>query len=123
MAHGYLEHFSKNRAKIYSAGVEKHGLNQKAVQIMQKDGIDISSHTSNLIEEYQNESFDYIITVCDSAKESCPIFPKKSTVFHQDFSDPSKLQGTESVIETEFEKTRTEIKTYMRSFINAYVFE
>ena len=75
IAEGYLRHFANNKAEIYSAGIETHGVNPKAIEIMEEDNIDISKHTSNNIDEYADINFDYIITVCDSAKENCPFFP------------------------------------------------
>ena len=77
IAHGYLEYFTDSKAvKVYSAGVETHGVNPKAIAIMKEDGIDISHHTSNNIDEYFDIPFDYVITVCDpKASEMCPIFP------------------------------------------------
>ncbi len=72
IAEGYLRHFAGNKAEVYSAGVETHGVNPKAIATMAEDGIDISHHTSNNISEYSNVPFDYVITVCDNAKERCP---------------------------------------------------
>src|SRR5450432_3721005 len=83
IAHGYLERFAKGKANIYSAGVETHGVNSRAISIMKEDGIDISHHTSNNVNEYRNIDFDYVITVCDNAKERCPVFPSKAKKFHQ----------------------------------------
>ncbi|HLT32878.1 MAG TPA: arsenate reductase ArsC, partial [Aquaticitalea sp.] len=77
MAHGYLNQMTQGRAKIYSAGIETHGLNRGAVSIMKEDGIDISHHTSNHVDEYSNVDFDFIITVCDHANENCPFIPSK----------------------------------------------
>ncbi|HBK82455.1 MAG TPA: protein tyrosine phosphatase, partial [Flavobacterium sp.] len=75
IAEGYLRHFAGQTAKIYSAGIETHGVNLKAIATMKDDGIDISNHTSNNIDEYRNVDFDFVITVCDNAKEGCPFFP------------------------------------------------
>ena len=116
MAHGYLKQFAGDRAEIYSAGVETHGLNPKAVHFMKEDGIDISGHTSNLVDEYAGINFDYIITVCDSAKERCPVFPSTARKFHQDFPDPSKVSGTEEEIAAAFRRTREMIKVYCKEF-------
>ena len=89
MAHGYLQHFAGKEVEVYSAGVETHGVNPRAIATMKEDGIDISHHTSNNVEEYQNIDFDLIITVCDHAKERCPYFPGKAERLHYNFS----LQG------------------------------
>jgi arsenate reductase len=117
MAHGYLEHFGKNSVEVYSAGVEVHGLNPFAVGIMSEDGIDISKNTSNPIDEYSNITFDYVITVCDNAKEACPFFPTQTKTIHHSFEDPSKASGTASELITKFRKVRDQIKGYSKSFI------
>ena len=117
MAHGYLKHFAEGRAEIYSAGVETHGVNPKAVAFMKEDGIDISGHTSNNVNEYSDIDFDFIITVCDNAKENCPFFPSKAQRFHYNFPDPSKYEGTEEEIAAEFRRVRGMIKTYCEDFI------
>ena len=80
IAHGYFKLFSNNRANIFSAGIETHGLNKNAVETMKRDGVDISNHTSNLVSEYLDIKFDYIITVCDHANENCPYISSKNAV-------------------------------------------
>lgn len=117
MAEGYLRHFAGNKAEVWSAGVETHGLNPKAVHFMKEDGIDISSHTSNLVDEYAGIDFDFVITVCDSARERCPVFPSRAKKFHRDFPDPSKVSGTEEEIAAAFRRTREMIKVYCRDFV------
>ena len=84
---------------------------------MLEDGIDISGHTSNIINEYQNINFDYVITVCDHAKENCPYFPAKSQIFHQNFRDPAKASGTQEEVNQEFRRVRDQIKKYCRQFV------
>ncbi|RMZ50174.1 arsenate reductase ArsC [Flavobacteriaceae bacterium PRS1] len=118
MAHGYLEQFTKNKATIYSAGIEIHGLNPDAVIIMREDNIDISHHTSNHVDEYANIDFDYIITVCDHAKENCPFIPSKNAKrLHHNFFDPSKVEGIEVEKHLAFLKARNEIKDFCREFV------
>jgi len=117
IAEGYLKHFADGKAKVYSAGIEAHGLNPKAVQVMKEDGIDISNQTSNTIDEFKDIDFDTIITVCDNAKERCPVFPSDAKKFHQDFPDPAKAKGTEEEIMNQFRKVRDMIKDYSRNFI------
>ena len=90
MAHGYLVKLLHKEASIYSAGIEKHGLNPYAVSVMKMDGVDISGNSSNLVDEYMSIEFDYIITVCDHANETCPYIPSKNAVrIHKNFLDPS----------------------------------
>jgi arsenate reductase len=117
IAHGYLQHFGGDKAEVYSAGVETHGVNPKAIATMQKDGIDISNHTSNNILEYTGVEFDYVITVCDNAKERCPYFPTKAQKFHYNFPDPAKATGTEQEIEAAFDAVRNLIKDYCSDFV------
>src|ERR1700754_2203743 len=90
IAHGYLKAFAGEKANVYSAGIETHGVNPRAIATMKEDGVDISHHTSNHVEEYKNISFDFIITVCDNAKERCPFFPSMAMKFHHNFPDPAK---------------------------------
>lgn len=117
MAEGYLRHFANGNAEVYSAGVETHGVNPKAIAIMQEDGIDISNHTSNNIDEYYDIDFDFVITVCDNAKERCPFFPTKAKKFHHNFSDPAKATGTDEEINEQFREVRQQIKEYCERFI------
>lgn len=122
MAHGYLEYLSKGKAHVYSAGIETHGLNPGAVSIMKEDGVDISFHTSNHVDEYTDIDFDYIITVCDHANQHCPYIPSKNAVrLHHNFSDPSKVIGTEKEKHAAFLKTRNDIKDYFMKFIETYL--
>jgi len=117
IAHGYLEHFGGDLVDVFSAGVETHGVNPRAIATMHEDGIDISSHTSNNVLEYQGLDFDFVITVCDNAKERCPFFPSKALKFHYNFPDPAKAVGTEEDIKNEFAMVRNLIKDYCLDFI------
>ncbi len=117
IAEGYLKYFTKGKAEVYSAGIERHGVNPKAVETMQEDGIDISNQTSNNINEYRDIDFDFIITVCDNAKERCPFFPSTAKKFHQNFPDPAKTTGTEEGIKKQFRKVRQQIKDYCQTFV------
>ena len=118
MAHGYLNQFTNGKANVYSAGVETHGLNPKAVQFMKEDHVDISHHTSNLIDEYMEIEFDLILTVCDHANETCPYFPSSGKRVHQNFEDPSKHIGSEEEIAEKFRSVRNEIKAYTQELIS-----
>jgi arsenate reductase len=117
IAEGYLRYFAKEKAEVYSAGVETHGVNPRAIAIMKEDGIDISNHTSNNIDEYYEIDFDFVITVCDNAKERCPFFPTKAKKFHYNFPDPAKATGTEDEILKEFRLVRQQIKDYSENFV------
>ena len=118
IAHGYFKLFSNNRANIFSAGIETHGLNKNAVETMKRDGVDISNHTSNLVSEYLDIKFDYIITVCDHANENCPYIPSKNAVrIHKNFTDPSKIINSIDS-EKDFDLCRYEIKKFTQNFYN-----
>jgi len=117
LAEGFLRHFAGDKAQIYSAGIETHGVNPKAIATMAEIGIDISGHTSNNVNEYADINFDYVITVCDNAKENCPFFPTKAQKFHYNFPDPAKATGTEEEIKAEFREVREMIKTYCENFV------
>ena len=118
IAHGYLQQFGADKVEVYSAGVETHGVNPKAIATMKADGIDISSHTSNNVLEYQGIEFDFVITVCDHAKERCPYFPSKAIKFHYNFPDPAKAVGTDEQVKIEFDRVRNLIKDYCQDFIS-----
>jgi arsenate reductase len=113
LAEAYLRHYAQDAALVYSAGVETHGVNPRA--------IDISGHTSNHIQEYQDIPFDYVITVCDHAKERCPYFPSSALKFHHNFPDPAKATGSEEEIREAFRAVREEIKVYCKQFIAAHI--
>lgn len=121
IAHGYLKKFAGSKAEVFSAGVETHGVNPKAIETMREDGVDISGHTSNHVSEYFNVDFDYIITVCDHAKESCPYFPSQAKRLHFNFPDPAKATGTPEEIKNEFRRVRDLIKEYCKDFVGKYV--
>jgi len=118
IAEGYLRYFAGDRAEIYSAGVETHGVNLTAIAVMNEDGINISNHTSNNIDEYRNIEFDMVLTVCDNAKERCPFFPTQAQKFHQNFPDPANAVGTDKEIVVQFRQVRQLIKAYCQNLIN-----
>ena len=116
IAHGFLNHLTDNSISVFSAGVEKHGINKNAVKCMAEIGIDISYHNSNLIDEYLNEKFDFIITVCDNANEICPVILNSDVKkIHKNFTDPSKLNNGQ--YGNEFYEVRDQIKTFIIDFI------
>jgi arsenate reductase len=117
IAEGYLRHFADGRAEVYSAGVETHGVNPRAIVIMKEDGIDISGNTSNHVDEYRDIDFDFVITVCDNALERCPYFPTNARKFHYNFPDPAKATGSEEEIMASFRAVRELIKAYSRDFV------
>ena len=121
IAEGFLRHYAGEKANVYSAGVETHGVNPRAISIMNEVGIDISNHTSNHVDEYGNINFDFIITVCDNAKERCPYFPSKAERLHYNFPDPAKSTGTEEEILNEFRRVRELIDEYCKDFVQKHI--
>jgi arsenate reductase len=121
IAEGYFRHFAGDAAEIYSAGVETHGVNPKAIEIMKRDGIDISAHTSNHVDEYVGIDFDFVITVCDNAKESCPYFPTNAVKLHHNFPDPAKAKGTDEEVKEQFRAVSAMIKSYAQHFVNEHL--
>ncbi|MBX2940387.1 MAG: arsenate reductase ArsC [Ferruginibacter sp.] len=117
IAEGYLSFFGGTHTEVFSAGIEAHGLNPKAVQIMKEDGMDISGHTSDTIERYMDMRFDWVITVCDHARERCPYFPGAVKVVHHNFPDPAKAEGTDDFVMQQFRKVRDEIKAFCNHFV------
>jgi arsenate reductase len=123
MAEGYIKKFAGDKAEVYSAGIETHGVNPRAIAIMKEDGIGISHHTSNNLNEYRNINFDYVITVCDNAKERCPFFPSNAVKLHHNFPDPAKATGSEQQIMQTFREVRDMTKKYARDFVSKYLQE
>jgi arsenate reductase len=121
IAQGYLQLFAGDKAKVYSAGIETHGVNPRAIAVMKEDDVDISHHTSNNVNEYLDIPFDFVITVCDHAHEVCPVFPSNAKKVHQNFPDPAKATGTEEEIMNEFRKVRDEIKLWCASFVLLHI--
>lgn len=118
MAEGWARHLRGDVIDAYSAGVATHGLNPHAVAVMAEAGVDISSHRSQLVEELAAVDFDYVVTVCDNAAESCPVFPGNAVVVHRPFDDPPRL-AREAANEEEalahYRRVRDEIRAYVDS--------
>jgi arsenate reductase len=115
MAEGWLRHLAGDRFDVFSAGTRPVGLNPKAVQAMAELGIDISSHRSKSVDEFSGEQFDYIFTVCDGAREACPIFPGDGKHLHQDFEDPAAAPPGQQV--STFRRVRDRLRTRLEEFI------
>lgn len=119
MAHGFLQSFS-SEIGVFSAGTKPaEMINRKAVEVMKEAGIDISDHTPHNVSEYINESWDYVITVCGGANESCPVFVGNVRHrLHVGFDDPSDAIGSEELVLAEFRRVRDDIKTKFEQFYN-----
>ncbi len=117
MAEGFLKFFANEKAEVFSAGMETHGVNPRAIACMLEDGIDISSHTSNHVNDYIHLQVDYLITICDHAKERCPIFSSSTKKIHINFPDPAKAKGTKDEIEYSFRAVRNQIRDWCSRFV------
>ncbi len=120
MAEGFLEEWLKGKAKVYSAGIVAHGVNPKSIEVMAELGFDISHHSSNVMEEYTAISFDFILTVCDNAKENCPYFPGNAVRLHQNFPDPYNATGTAEEVLDAYRHSRDLIAIWCREFVVKY---
>lgn len=120
MMHGYLQDMAGETAKIYSAGVETHGVNPFAIGVMAEDAVHIHDHSSNHVDEYQEIHFDLVITVCDHAREICPIFPNANETRHHAFNDPSHGEGSAKELIAAFRKTRDEIKDFAAALVKEW---
>jgi arsenate reductase len=116
MAEGLLRHDAGDRFEVFSAGVSPSKVRSEAIAVMQELGIDLSGQRSKHVNEFAGESFDYVLTVCDHAREVCPIFPGKTEMIHHSFVDPAACDGTEEERLALFRKVRDEIRGYLRTF-------
>jgi len=120
MAEGLLRALHGDRYEVFSAGTEPDRVSPYAIRVMDEIGIDIGAHRAKSLQEFLDQEFDYVITVCDHAKESCPYFPGGKKIFHQSFEDPSALTGTEEEIMAGFRRIRDEIRSWIENeFSNA----
>ena len=113
MAEGWSRHFLAAQVNAYSAGIETHGLNSRAVRVMSEAGVDISQQESQLVESFANLHPDLVVTVCDHAAEVCPTFPGATHMLHHSFTDPAQATGSEEEILAAFRQVRDEIKAFV----------
>lgn len=116
MAEGWLRQYAAGRAEVFSAGIKPAGLNPMAVAVMRERGIDISGHRSKHVDDLANEDFLFVITVCDSAREACPVFPGALYQLHWSFEDPAGASGTEDEKLEVFRRVRDEIAEHVKTF-------
>lgn len=121
MAEGYFRHYGPEDLNVYSAGIETHGVNPKAIEVMKEDGIDISGHTSNHIDEYAHIDFDYVLTVCDHAREQCPVFPSQAEKVHKNFPDPARVTGSADEVLQAFRNVRDQISVFVQHFCTQHL--
>lgn len=116
MAEGLLRNDAGDRFEVESAGIMPSRVRPEAITAMKEIGIDISSHRSKHVDEFAGQDFDYVLTVCDNAKESCPIYPGHANRLHRNFDDPSNAEGTEEERLAVFRRVRDEMRHYLRGF-------
>jgi arsenate reductase len=122
MAEGWARHLKSDSIEPYSAGIAMHGLNPSAVKVMAETGVDISWHRSKHVSELEDISFDYVVTVCGDANESCPVFPGKVKVLHAGFDDPPRLAAgakTEEEALAHYRRVRDEIRAFVEKLPDA----
>ncbi len=117
MLEGWLRAIAQERVLVSSAGIEPQGIHPLAIQVMAELGIDISGHTSDHVDRYLNEEFDLVLTVCDSARESCPLFPGASRMLHHSFADPDDPSLDETELAAVFRRTRDQIGEFARDLL------
>ena len=115
IAEGWARHLKGETLEAYSAGVRPIGVSPKAIEIMAEAGVNISTHRSKHFDELSDIDFDYVVTLCDSAAQSCPVFPGKAKVIHKPFTDPYFACGTEKEVMTVFRKIRDEIRSFIET--------
>lgn len=116
MAEGWARHLGGGVIEAYSAGIEPHGLDPRAVKVMAEAGVDISRHRSKHLDDVKDIAFDYVVTVCDQAHESCPLFPGRTKVIHVGFDDPPRLaegSANEEEALNHYRRVRDEIRTFI----------
>ena len=116
MAEALLKRLAGDRFVVYSAGTKPVPVRPEAITVMREIGIDLSDNRSKHVDEFQNESFDYVLTVCNNANETCPIYPRHTHRLHHSFDDPSLVQGSAEDRLAAFRKVRAQILEYLRSF-------
>lgn len=121
MAEGWIRYYGGSEVKVFSAGINPSGLNANALKVMAAAMIDISGHRSKKTDELPVRNFDYIITLCDEAKNNCPLFDGKGTRLHRSFPDPSTFRGSEEEIYSMYEELRDSIEDYSFDFIHSYI--
>jgi len=121
MAEGWARQLLGGRVNPYSAGIEPRGLDPRAVRVMQEAGMDISHQRSKHVDEYGNVKFDLVVTVCDHAKEQCPLFLGPARKIHRSFKDPAKAEGSDTEVMAVFRRVRDEIKEFVESLSSLVV--
>ncbi len=117
MAEAFANSLRPDEIEGFSAGVNPSKVNERAIKVMAEAGIDISSHYSKSIADLPGIDFDYVITLCDKAKENCPLFPGKAKIMHRNFNDPTSATGSEEEISAEFRRVRDQIQKFIKKLL------
>jgi arsenate reductase len=118
IAEGFLRSLYGDKYEVFSAGIEPSRINPNAIEAMKEIGIDISNHYSKNVMDFIEEDFDYVVTVCSAAKESCPFFPGGKKQMHKDFEDPSSFSGSPEEVREKFRDIRDQIKKWISETFN-----
>jgi arsenate reductase len=118
MAEGLLRHDAGDRFEVFSAGTKPSSVRPEAIAAMRELGIDISGQRSKSVNEFADQRFDYVLTVCDNAKESCPVFPGSTARIHHTFGDPAVVQGSDEEKLAAFRRVRDQLRTFLAHFSN-----
>jgi arsenate reductase len=121
MAEGILRHEAGDRFEVYSTGTNPTSIRLEAVEVIAEIGIDIRDQFSKSVDSFEGQEFDFVITVCDHARESCPIFPGQARHLHMSFDDPANVTGSYEERVASFRRTRDEIRKRLRSFVGEHV--
>jgi arsenate reductase len=121
MAEGLLRHDAGSRFEVVSAGTKPGSVRPEAIEVMKELGIDISGHRSKSVTEFEGQPFDLVITVCDNARETCPVFFGTAKVLHQGFDDPAAVEGSHEERLAGFRRVRDELRTWLHAFVNIEV--
>lgn len=116
MAEGLLRHIAGDRFEVFSAGTKPGYVRPEAIAVMREVGIDISGSRSKHLDEFAGQPIDYVLTVCDNAKESCPVYPAGTKQVHRSFEDPAAIQGSEAERIDAFRRVRDQLLAYLRNF-------
>ena len=121
MAERFLRQLAGDRFEVASAGMQARGVNPLAVRAMAEAGVDLAGHSSKTLDRFLEERWDYVVTVCDSADEACPVFPRAATRLHWSFDDPSSARGSEEERLAVFRRVRDEIKARIAAWLHHQV--
>ncbi len=115
MAEGLLKHITQSKYEIFSAGTKPNFVRPEAIKVLAEIGVDIMQNRSKSINEFTEQKIDYVLTVCDDARESCPYFPAEAKLIHHSFEDPASVKGDEQTVISAFRRVRVEIQSYLEN--------